>query len=83
MKQVAVLGVAQDDHFQRMLDVLRAEYRPGVVIAASSHPIKAGSPALLSNRKMINNKATTYVCEGFVCKLPVTEIDGLIKQLRF
>ena len=83
MKQVAVLGEAQDEHFQRMLDVLRAEYRPGVVTAASSHPIKAGSPALLSNRTMIDNKAIAYVCEGFVCKLPVTEVDGLIEQLRF
>ena len=83
MKQVAVLGEAQDDHFQRMLDVLRAEYRPGVVTAASSHPVKAGSPALLSNRTMIDNKTTAYVCEGFVCKQPTTEVAELIEQLRF
>ncbi len=83
MKQVAVLGEAQDDNFQRMLNVLRAEYRPNVVTAASSHPIKEGAPALLSDRTMIKNKATAYVCEGFVCKQPTTEIDGLIEQIRF
>ncbi|MDP2776953.1 MAG: hypothetical protein Q8O48_04875, partial [Anaerolineales bacterium] len=83
MKQVAVLGEAQDDNFQRMLNVLRAEYRPNVVTAASSHPIKEGAPALLSDRSMIKNKTTAYVCEGFVCKQPTTEVDGLIEQLRF
>ncbi|MDP1716158.1 MAG: hypothetical protein Q8L41_15580, partial [Anaerolineales bacterium] len=83
MKQVAVLGEAQDDNFQRMLNVLRAEYRPNVVTAASSHPINECAPALLSDRSMIKNKTTAYVCEGFVCKQPTTEVDGLIEQLRF
>ncbi len=83
MKQVAVLGEAQDENFQRMLNVLRAEYRPGVVIAASSHPIKEDAPALLKDRTMVENKSTAYVCEGFVCKLPTTEIETLIEQLNF
>ena len=83
MKQVAVLGEAQDDAFQHMLHVLRAEYRPSVVTAASSHPLKAGSPTLLSYRTMIDNKTTAYVCKGFVCKQPTTEVDDLVEQLRF
>ncbi len=83
MKQVAVLGEAGDENFQRMLTVLRAEYRPGLVTAASSHPIKEGSPALLNERGMMENKTTVYVCEGFVCKRPTTEIQTLIEQLNF
>ncbi len=83
MKQVAVLGEASDENFQRMINVLRAEYRPGVITAASSHPIKKGSPALLNNREMMESKPTAYVCEGFVCKQPATEIEILIEQLRY
>ncbi|MBI5826070.1 MAG: thioredoxin domain-containing protein [Chloroflexi bacterium] len=83
MKQAAVLGEASDENFQRMLNVLRAEYRPGVVTAASSHPIKENSPALLYNRVMINDQPTAYVCEGFVCKQPTTEIETLTEQLKF
>ncbi|MEK6754275.1 MAG: thioredoxin domain-containing protein [Chloroflexota bacterium] len=83
MKQVAVLGEAQDENFQRMLNALRAEYRPGVVTAASSHPIKENSPALLNDRALMENKSTAYVCEGFICKQPTTEFQTLIEQLKF
>ena len=82
MKQVAVLGDAREENFQRMLKAIREEYRPGVVVAASSHPIKENSPALLNDRGMINETATAYVCEGFVCKQPVTERGALIEQLK-
>ena len=81
-KQVAVLGEAQDENFQRMLEVLRSEYRPGVITAASSYPIKEESPALLHNRAMVDGKPTAFVCEGFVCKLPTTEIETFIEQLN-
>jgi uncharacterized protein len=82
MKQVAVLGDAQEENFQRMLQVLRAEYRPGLITAASSHPINENAPALLHDRPLLKGKATAYVCEGFVCKQPTTEIETLIEQLK-
>lgn len=82
LKQVAALGEAQDPNFQRLLQALRAEYRPGVVAAASSSLIKENAPALLRERAMLNGQATVYVCEGFVCKQPTTEVDALIEQLN-
>lgn len=82
MKQVAVLGDAEEKIFESMIRSIRAEYRPGLVIAASSHPIKENAPALLKDRNLINNKSTAYVCEGFVCKQPATEISLLIEQLK-
>jgi uncharacterized protein len=82
MKQVAVLGDAQGENFQRMLQALRAEYRPGLITAASSHPISENTPALLHDRSLLQGKATAYVCEGFVCKQPTTEIETLIEQLK-
>lgn len=82
MKQIAVLGEAGEENFERLLKVIRAEYRPGVVVAASSHPPSQHAPALLENRPLLNGKATAYVCEGFVCKQPTNEIDILIAQLK-
>jgi uncharacterized protein len=82
MKQVALLGEADEEIFERMLQVVRAEYRPGQITAASSHPIKEDSPALLHDRPLINDQSTAYVCEGFVCKQPTTEIEILIEQLK-
>lgn len=40
-----------------------------------------GSLPLLAGRKMIDGKATAYVCEDFVCQTPVTSVDDLREQL--
>jgi uncharacterized protein YyaL (SSP411 family) len=53
-----------------------------VIVSASSYPIKVNAPALLNDRIMIQNQATVYVCEGFVCKQPTNDMDTLIEQLK-
>lgn len=82
LKQVAVVGEAGDTSFQRMLKALRVEYRPSVVVAASSFHINENAPALLHDRGMVNGKATVYVCEGFVCKQPSTESESIGELLN-
>ena len=37
---------------------------------------------LLQERKMIDNKATAFVCENFACQQPVTNAADLSKQLQ-
>jgi uncharacterized protein YyaL (SSP411 family) len=81
MKQVAVVGEAGDELFEDMLKAVRAEYRPSVVVAASSYPPPKDAPGLLHDHSLLNGKATAYVCEGFVCKLPTNDIATLIAQL--
>ncbi len=80
-KQVAVLGEAGEENFERMLKVIRAEYRPGVVVAASPYPPQKDAPALLDERVLVDGKATTYICEGFVCKQPTTDAEVVAKQM--
>jgi hypothetical protein len=77
--QIAVLGEAED--LGRLLKVIRAEYRPGVVTAASVFPPQKNSPALLHERGLVDGKATAYVCEGFVCQQPTNDPETLAKQL--
>ncbi len=81
-KQVAVMGEAGEEMFERMLKVVRAEYRPRVVAAASSYPPPKDSPALLNDRVLVNGKATAYVCEGFVCKYPTNDPEIFTAQLN-
>ncbi|MBI5944680.1 MAG: thioredoxin domain-containing protein [Chloroflexi bacterium] len=81
-KQIAVLGEAGEEMFERMLKVIRAEYRPSVVAAASSYPPPGNAPALLNNRVLRNGKATAYVCEGFVCKQPAIDPEILANQFK-
>ncbi len=80
-KQVAVLGDAQDENLQLLINVIRSKYRPNIVVAASAYPPAKGAPALLRDRPLINGKATAYVCEGFVCRQPVTNSRDLQEQL--
>lgn len=82
LKQVAVIGEAGDGSFQKMLKAIRVEYHPNVVVAASSLPVNENAPALLNERGMLNGKATVYVCEGFVCKQPTTDIKTLGELLN-
>ena len=82
MKQVAVMGEAGEENFERMLKIIRAEYRPGVVVAASPYPPSKDAPALLNDRALVNGKATAYVCEGFMCKQPTIEPEILSAQLN-
>jgi uncharacterized protein YyaL (SSP411 family) len=81
IKQVAVLGEAGEESFERMLKVVRAKYRPNVITAASPYPLPKDVPTLLNNRPLLNGKATTYVCEGFICKQPVTDPEALAKMM--
>jgi len=53
-----------------------------LVVAASAYPLPKDVPALLHERKLIDGKATAYVCEGFMCKQPATNAEMLAEQLN-
>ena len=81
VKQVAILGDAQDENFQALMKVIRSKYRPNVVVATSNYPPPKDAPSLLQDRPLLNDKPTAYVCEGFVCRQPVNNPDELLSQL--
>jgi uncharacterized protein len=78
VKQAAVVADSMQGEWGRMMGVLRAALRPNLVVAAAlSPPPPPGAPALLDERPALGGKATAYLCEGFVCRRPVTEADAL------
>ncbi len=91
-KQVAVMAAGADDQQEGrseadgdqasgLIRVVQSAYRPNVIIAASAYPPSDDAPALLKDRPLKDGKATVYVCEGFVCKNPVTTISELKELL--
>ena len=40
------------------------------------------APALLNDRPLVDGKATAYICEGFVCKQPATDLEIFKAQLN-
>ena len=81
VKQVAVLGDPQGKNFIDLIEAIRSGYNPNAMVAASIYPPEINAPALLVDRPLVNEKPTAYVCEGFVCKQPVSQADELLKQL--
>ena len=77
VKQVAAVYEAGGSSAQEMLRFVQSAYRPNMIIAASAHPPSKEAPALLLDRPVKNGQPTIYVCEGFVCKNPVTSIHEL------
>jgi hypothetical protein len=80
-RQVAIVGNLSDPRTRALLARVRARHRPNLVLAASALPPAPGSPALLEQRSMLAGKPTAHVCTGFVCQLPVTHPEELVRQL--
>jgi uncharacterized protein len=72
VKQVAVLYESDPEEAWELLQTIQAKFRPNAIIAASAYPPSEKAPALLMDRPLKDGLPTVYVCEGFVCKMPVT-----------
>jgi uncharacterized protein YyaL (SSP411 family) len=77
VKQVAVVYESDPDEAREVLQSIQSEYRPNMILAGSSYPPSPNAPPLLADRMIKDDKPTVYVCEGFVCKMPVTSIPEL------
>ncbi|MFE9676143.1 thioredoxin domain-containing protein [Streptomyces sp. NPDC006259] len=75
-REVAVVGPALDDPATREL------HRAALLATAPGAVVACGTPdseefPLLADRVLVGGAPTAYVCRGFVCDLPVTEVDAL------
>ncbi|WP_427385122.1 thioredoxin domain-containing protein [Janibacter sp. G56] len=71
--QVAIVGDGPDA--EALFDVARRSTSPGLVIAHGT-PDAPGQP-LLADRPLVAGRAAAYVCRGFVCDAPVTDVTAL------
>jgi uncharacterized protein YyaL (SSP411 family) len=75
-REVAVVGVPDDDRSLALrLEALRGT-APGLVVAAGAAGERPVVP-LLEDRGLREGLAAAYPCRGFVCDLPVTEPEQL------
>jgi uncharacterized protein YyaL (SSP411 family) len=83
IKEVAIVGDPQADDTRALLDIALRPYRPHIVIARRA-PGDAESPLLtpLLQDREADDRATAYVCEGFVCQLPAHTPAELSAQLN-
>jgi uncharacterized protein YyaL (SSP411 family) len=81
--EIALVRPASDrDGLAPLVEEAFARYLPNRVVAgAVTGDTAAGSLPLLAGREAIGGKPTAYVCRNYACDLPVTDRDGLRRQL--
>ena len=67
-REIAILGDLDSPELQALLEAGRSGYRPHQVVAAG---LPEDRVPLLHGRKLLDGKATAYVCVGFACRQPV------------
>lgn len=75
--QVAVVGTGADA--DALVEAARRSASPGLVVV-HGEPDAPGHP-LLAQRPLVGGGAAAYVCRGFVCDAPVTEVAALTAAL--
>jgi hypothetical protein len=75
--QVAVVG---DDERAAELRTCAVAAAPGGTVVVAGEPNAEGVP-LLADRPLVDGSSAAYVCRGFVCEMPTTNIDALRAQL--
>ena len=78
--EVAIVGDPADRATQGLLAVVTDGFRPNQVVAVVADPSTSAVPLLL-DRIAIDGRPTAYVCQGFVCRLPVTDPEALRAEL--
>ncbi|HEV2457844.1 MAG TPA: thioredoxin domain-containing protein, partial [Ktedonobacterales bacterium] len=82
LHEVAVVGASDDPAFQTLRHTLASRYLPRTVLAyAPPNDGFAAAVPLLADRGLVDGRPAAYVCEGFVCRQPVTTPDALLTHL--
>ena len=83
-KEIVIVGDVQEEGTSDLLAAIFKNYIPNKVVVGSSgsrlDPTSKSIP-LLQDKCKIGGKPAAYVCENFVCKLPVTDPSKLTNQL--
>ena len=82
-KEIAFIGNRESADLNALLESLNSRYMPNKVVVAATpdEAFEWEDLPVLDGRTMINGQATAYVCENFVCKLPVNTVEAFLQQL--
>lgn len=75
-RQVVLAGDAGDPGLAAFLAELRSRFLPNTAV------MLAGQVPAMAEFRMLDGKATAYVCENFTCQLPTTEVAKFRELLQ-
>ena len=86
--EVIIVGDPDRDDTRSMIAALAEAYIPGMVVLVKSDDgskadkLLSETAPFAANYKMIDGKATAYVCRDFVCNLPTADIEEMMEQIK-
>ena len=83
-KEIAIVGPVGNVETQELVETVFGRYLPNKVVVGSAPELGEANitSPLLEDRNMIDGKPTAFVCEHYVCQLPVTQAEALAEQLE-
>ena len=90
-KEIVIVGPRADSRTRALLDTVFHRYLPNRVVMGAADGVQkldsveasfAASLPLLEQRGLVEGKPTAYVCQHYVCQLPVTDPEALARQLE-
>ena len=85
-QEIVLAGLPGHPELQAMLRVVRRAFLPNAVVLL--HPPGGAGPAIealvpwVAPQGMLQGRPTAYVCQGFVCRQPVTSAAALKESLH-
>jgi uncharacterized protein YyaL (SSP411 family) len=80
-KEVVVAGPMGEQGMQDMVREIQRHFLPNKVLALAADNVPE-TFSLTDGKVEIGGKPTVYICENFVCKSPIAELESLKKQLE-
>ena len=80
-KEIAIVGEKGNAKTDAMLAALHSTYQPNKIVALSESADGQTLP-LLAGKTQVDNVATAYVCENYVCQAPTTDIEAFVELLQ-
>ena len=81
-KEIVIVGERGDTDTDKLLGEVFGRYMPNrVLVGAKDGDDSPDGLPLLVERYKVDGRATAYVCENYVCQLPVTDPRALARQL--
>ena len=90
-KEIVIVGPRTDSRTQALLDAVFQRYLPNRVVMGAPEGVQnlgadeasfATALPLLEQRGLVEGQPTAYVCQHYVCQLPVTDPEALVEQLE-
>ncbi|MEX0836836.1 MAG: thioredoxin domain-containing protein [Gemmatimonadota bacterium] len=80
--EVAVVGDPSTDATRALIRAAHEPYLPALTVVGRTPDVEVDGVPLLADRGLVDGRPAAYVCRAYTCHLPVTDADGVRRELE-